>query len=236
MNKIHMAGADVGDLEVEYVTDALRNGWYEDKYYYVEKLESEFSKYHNRSYGLMTPNCTSAIHLILASLGVGNGDEVIMPECTWIASSVSTVHLGAKPIFCDIEKDSWCLDPASVRKSITNKTKAIIVVDLFGNMANWEELEKISQEYNIPLIEDAAEALGSTLRGVKAGKFGIGSTFSFHNTKTITTGEGGMLLLDDKCLYEKCVKLRDLGRGPSTKPYFNVVVGYKWMPFNMQAA
>ena len=231
-----MAGADVGDLEVEYVTDALRNGWYEDKYYYVEKLESEFSKYHNRSYGLMTPNCTSAIHLILASLGVGNGDEVIMPECTWIASSVSTVHLGAKPIFCDIEKDSWCLDPASVRKNITNKTKAIIVVDLFGNMANWEELEKISQEYNIPLIEDAAEALGSTLRGVKAGKFGIGSAFSFHNTKTITTGEGGMLLLDDKCLYEKCVKLRDLGRGPSTKPYFNEVVGYKWMPFNMQAA
>ena len=231
-----MAGADVGDLEVEYVTDALRNGWYEDKYYYVEKLESEFSKYHNRSYALMTPNCTSAIHLILASLGVGNGDEVIMPECTWIASSVSTVHLGAKPIFCDIEKDSWCLDPASVRKNITNKTKAIIVVDLFGNMANWEELEKISQEYNIPLIEDAAEALGSTLRGVKAGKFGIGSAFSFHNTKTITTGEGGMLLLDDKCLYEKCVKLRDLGRGPSTKPYLNEVVGYKWMPFNMQAA
>ena len=231
-----MAGANVGDLEVKYVTDALRNGWYESKYYYVEKLEKEFARYHNRKYAFMTPNCTSAIHLLLAGLGIGKDDEVIIPECTWIATSVSTIHLGAKPIFCDIEKDSWCLDPISVRNSITDKTKAIIAVDLFGNMANWEELQKISDEYNIPLVEDAAEALGSTLNGVKAGKFGIGSTFSFHNTKTMTTGEGGMLLIDDDDLYEKCVLLRDLGRGPNTKAYYNEIVAYKFMPFNVQAA
>lgn len=238
MNKsnIYMAGASVGDLEIQYVTDALKNGWYEDKYYYVEKLEKEFLKYHNRKYALMTPNCTSAIHLLLAGLGIGPGDEVIVPECTWIATTVSSVHLGAKVIFCDIEKDSWCLDPISVRNNITEKTKAIIAVDLFGNMANWEELEKISKEYNIPLIEDAAEALGSTLNNVKAGKFGIGSTFSFHNTKTMTTGEGGMLLIDDDELYKKCILLRDLGRGPNTKPYFNEIIGYKFMPFNVQAA
>ena len=236
MNDIYMAGADVGDLEIKYVTDALKNGWYKDKYYYVEKLEKEFANYHNRKYALMTPNCTSAIHLLLAGLGVGPGDEVIVPECTWIATTVSSIHLGAKVVFCDIEKDSWCLDPNSVRKNITHNTRAIIAVDLFGNMANWEELEKISKEFNIPIIEDAAEALGSTLNNIPAGKFGIGSTFSFHNTKTMTTGEGGMLLIDDDKLYEKCVLLRDLGRCPNTKPYFNEIIGYKFMPFNIQAA
>jgi perosamine synthetase len=234
--QIYMAGADIGELEIEYVTDALKNGWYEDKYYYCEMLQSKFAEYHDRKYALMTPNCTSAIHLLLAALDVGPGDEVIIPECTWIATSVSTVHLGAKPIFCDIEKDSWCLDPVSVEASITENTKAIIAVDLFGNMANWTALNIISKKYGIPLIEDAAESLGSTLNGVRAGKFGVGSAFSFHNTKTMTTGEGGMLLLDDDDLYNKCEVLRDLGRGPNTKPYFNEQVGYKFMPFNMQAA
>jgi perosamine synthetase len=234
--EIYMAGADVGDLEIEYVTDALKNGWYADKYYYVEKLESEFAKFHNRNYALMTPNCTSAIHLILAGLGIAGGDEVIVPECTWIASAVGAHHLGAKLIFADIEKDSWCIDPESIRKNITSKTKAIIAVNLFGNMADWEALNKLSEETGIPIIEDAAEALGSTYNKVRAGKFGIGSTFSFHNTKTITTGEGGMLLIDDKELFDKCVKLRDLGRGPDTKAYFNELVGYKYMPFNVQAA
>jgi len=235
-NKIYMAGADVGELEEEYVLDALRNGWYENKYYYVETLEREFAEYHNRKYALMTPNCTTSIHLILAALGVGLGDEVIVPECTWIASTVSSVHLGAKLVFCDIEKDTWCLDPDSVRESITPKTKAIIAVDLFGNMANWKELESISDEFGIPIIEDAAEALGSVLDGRRAGNYGLASTFSFHNTKTMSTGEGGMLLLDDEDLFHRCVKLRDLGRGPETKPYFNELVGYKFMPFNLQAA
>lgn len=235
-SNIYMAGADVGELEIKYVTDALKNGWYGDKYYYVEKLESEFTKYHGRKYALMTTNCTSAIHLLLAGLGIKEGDEVIVPECTWIASVVSSHHLGATLSFCDIEKDSWCLDPVSVRKNITPKTKAIITVNLFGNMSNWEELNKISEEFGIPIVEDAAESLGSSLNGKKSGSFGIGSVFSFHNTKTMTTGEGGMLLIDSDELYEKCVKLRDLGRGPNTKPYFNEIIGYKFMPFNLQAA
>ena len=235
-DKIYPAGADITELEEKYVLDALKNGWYENKYHYVEKFEKEFAEYHDRNYALMTPNCTSAIHLILAALGIGPGDEVIVPECTWIATAVSSVHLGADVIFCDIEKDTWCLDPESVRQSITPKTKAIIAVDLFGNMANWNELELISNEFGIPLIEDAAEALGSSLNGKLAGSYGIASTFSFHNTKTITTGEGGILLLDDKDLFDKCVKYRDLGRGPETKSYFNELVGYKYMPFNIQAA
>jgi len=236
LEKIYAAGADVGKLEEEYVLDALRNGWYKDRYKYVEQFESAFATYHNRKYALMTPNCTSAIQMLLKALDVDEDDEVIVPECTWIASAVGIDHLRANTIFCDIDKDNWCIDPIRLEEKINSWTKAIIVVDLYGNMPNWDVLEHISKKYNIPIIEDAAEALGSTYNGRKAGEFGIASVFSFHNTKTITTGEGGMMLTDDKDLYEKCVKLRDLGRGPDTKPYFNDVIGYKFMPFNIQAA
>ncbi len=235
--EISVAGTHVTELEEKYVLDALRNGWYGDKkYYYCEKLQDEFANYHSRKYALMTTNCTSAIHLLLAGLGIGPGDEVIVPECTWIASVSPITYLGAKPIFCDIDRNSWCLDPSSVLDSLTSRTKAIIAVDLFGNMPDMKNLEKICKDNNLFLIEDAAEALGSVYHGRKAGNFGVGSTFSFHNTKTMSTGEGGMLLLDDEKLYQKCVKLRDHGRGPDTKPYFNDIIGYKFMPFNIQAA
>jgi perosamine synthetase len=236
MNNIFMSGPNIGKLEEEYVLDALRNGWYENKYYYVEKFEQNFASWHGRKYSLMTPNCTTATWLLLGGLGIGEGDEVIVPECTWIASVVSSYHLGAKLVFCDINPHTWCLCTESVKQKITKKTKAILAVNLYGNMADWDELEKIAKENNIYLIEDAAESLGSTYRGRRSGSFGTGSVFSFHNTKTITTGEGGMLLLDDKELFNKCVKLRDLGRGPETKPYYNELIGFKFMPFNIQAA
>lgn len=121
-----------------------------------------------------------------------------MPDCTWIASGAGITYLGATPVFCDIDPVHWCIDPLSAHKKITPRTKAIITVDLFGNMPLMDELISLADEYGLALIEDAAEALGSTYRGVRAGKFGIGSVFSFHRTKTLTTGEGGMLLLDDE--------------------------------------
>jgi len=172
----------------------------------------------------------------LTALGVGEDDEVIVPECTWIASAAPITYLRAKTIFCDIDPVHWCLDPESVERAITPKTKAIIAVDLFGNMPLMDELTAVAERHGIPLIEDAAEALGSTYKGRKAGTFGVGSTFSFHRTKTLTTGEGGMLILDDQQLYERCVVLRDHGRRPGGKMYFNEEVTYKYMPFNLQAA
>ncbi len=235
MKQIFMAGPWITEHEIKIVEDAMRNGWYENAYYYVETFQKEFAKYHNRKYGIMTPNCTTAIHLLLTAMGIKDGDEVIVPECTWIATAAPITYLRATPVFCDIEPDSWCLDPKSVEKSITSKTKAIIVVDLYGNMPLMDELIDISKKYNIPLVEDSAEALGSSYKGVKAGKFGIGSVFSFHRTKTITTGEGGMLLLDDDKLYERCMFLRDHGRVKGI-PYYNSEVTYKYMPFNVQAA
>jgi len=236
MDKIFMAGPWITELEIKIVEDAMRNGWYENAYYYCEIFQKEFAKYHGRKYGIMTPNCTTAIHLLLTALGIKDGDEIIIPECTWIATVAPVTYLRATPVFCDIEATNWCLDPESVEAFITPKTKGIIIVDLYGNMPLMDRLNQISENRGIPLIEDSAEALGSTYRGVPAGRFGIGSVFSFHRTKTLTTGEGGMLLLDDDNLYERCMFLRDHGRRPDGPMYYNYEVTYKYMPFNVQAA
>lgn len=234
MEQIYMAGPWITEHEIRVVEDCMRNGWY--NYHYVEIFQKEFAAYHNRKYGIMTPNCTTAIHLLLSALGIKDSDEVIVPECTWIATAAPITYLRAVPVFCDIEQVNWCLDPESVKKSITSRTKAIIVVDLFGNMPLIDELLRISNEYGIPLVEDAAEALGSIYKGTRAGKFGIGSVFSFHRTKTLVTGEGGMLLIDDDNLFERCMFLRDHGRRTDGPMYYNYEVTYKYMPFNLQAA
>ncbi len=235
MEMIPNAGPWITDYEKEMVNNAL-NDWYNQPYYYCELFEKEIAQYHNRKYALMTPNCTSAIHLLLLGLGIESGDEIIAPECTWIASIAPTFYQKAKIVLCDIDETSWCISPESIEKRITNKTKAIIVVNLFGNMANWDKLNALSIKYNIPLIEDSAESLGSTYNNQRSGSFGIGSVFSFHRTKTLVTGEGGMLLLDDDDLFKKCKMFRDHGRADGEPMYFNSEIGYKYMPNNVTAA
>jgi len=236
MKPIHMAGPDITEHEVSVVLDAMRTGWYEKPYHYVELFQKEFAAFHGRKYAVMTPNCTTSIHLLLTALGVSDGDEVIVPENTWIASAAAITYLRAKTVFCDIDPVNWCLDPESLERAITPKTKAIIVVNIFGNMPLMDQIVKIAAKHNIPLVEDAAESLGSKYKGVRSGKFGVGSVFSFHRTKTITTGEGGMLLLDDDKLFERCMFLRDHGRKAGGPMYYNYEVTYKYMPFNLQAA
>lgn len=235
MEKIHMAGPWMTELEYEHVNKAMRD-WYDRPYWYVEEFQRQFAAYHGRKHALMTPNCTTSIHLLLTGLGIGPGDEVIVPDCTWIASVAPVVYLKATPIFTDIDPETWCLDPAAVERSITPKTKAIIVVDLFGNMPRMKEIDDIAKKHGLHLIEDSAESLGSTYQGKKAGTFGVGSVFSFHRTKTLVTGEGGMLILDDTKLFERCTVLRDHGRRPGGAMYYNEEVTYKYMPFNVQAA
>ncbi len=235
MSEIFMAGPSITETEERLVLDAVRNGWYgKQAYYYVEKFETEFAQYHDRKYALMTPNCTTALHLLLAGLGIGPGDEVIVPDCTWVGSTACITYQRAETVFADIDPIHWCLTPETIERMITPRTKAVIVVDLFGNMPDWDGIRALCKDRGILAIEDAAEALGSMYKGVRAGKFGIGSAFSFHRTKTITTGEGGMLLLDDDKLFERCKLLRDHGRAPGT--YYNVEVTFKYMPFNVQAA
>tara|TARA_B100000795_G_scaffold178503_1_gene135018 strand:+ start:56117 stop:57235 length:1119 start_codon:yes stop_codon:yes gene_type:complete len=234
-NEIYMAGPSVTKEDSEIVMDALQNGWYgKNAYYYVETFEREFADYHDRKYALMTPNCTTALHLLLDGLGISEGDEVIAPECTWIGSVACISYQRATTVFADIDPVNWCLTAASIEAAISPKTKAVIVVDLYGNMPDYDEIKKVCDKNNIYMIEDSAESLGSTYKNVKAGKFGVGSVFSFHRTKTITTGEGGMLLIDDEDLFQRCKFLRDHGRQPGS--YFNTEVTFKYMPFNVQAA
>jgi perosamine synthetase len=236
MKTIHFAGPSITEHEIKTVEDAMRNGWYEHAYDYCEKFQKEFAQYHEREFGIMTPNCTSAIHLLLKALDIGPGDEVILPDCTWIASAAGVTYQRATPVFADIEPVNWCLDPESLKQRITPQTKAIIAVDLFGNMPLMDDLMDIAREHEILFIEDAAEGLGSMYKGTKAGKFGLGSVFSFHRTKTITTGEGGMLVLDDADLYDRCMFLRNHGRKDDHGMYYNYEVTPKYMPFNLQAA
>ncbi|MEQ1848337.1 MAG: DegT/DnrJ/EryC1/StrS family aminotransferase, partial [Nitrospira sp.] len=235
MSEIYMAGPWMTELEEQTVLDAVRNGWYgKEAYHYVELFETEFARYHQRNYALMTPNCTTAIHLLLAGLGVEEKDEVIAPECTWVGSVAGVTYQRAVTVFADIHPEHWCLTPESIERAITPQTKAVIVVDLYGNMPDWDGIKAVCDRHGIIMIEDAAEALGSRYNGIPAGKFGVGSVFSFHRTKTIATGEGGMLLLDDENLYQRCKFLRDHGRQPGT--YYNTEVTFKYMPFNVQAA
>lgn len=234
-NDIHMAGPWITQHEIDTVMDAMKNGWYgKDAYTYVETFEKEFAAYHDRKFALMTPNCTTAIHLLLEGLGIKDDMEVIVPECTWIASAAPITYQRATTVFADIDPVHWCLTPETVAAKITSKTRAVIAVDLYGNMPDMDGLQKLCEEKGIYLIEDSAEALGSKFNGIRAGKFGVGSVFSFHRTKTITTGEGGMLLLDDDKLFERCKFLRDHGRQPGS--YFNTEVTFKYMPSNLAAS
>jgi perosamine synthetase len=234
-NEIFMAGPNVTEEDIKIVVDALRNGWYGiNAYQYVEKFEKEFAEWHGRKFALMTPNCTQAIHLLLAALDIKKGDEVIVPDSTWIASAAPIVYLGATPIFADVDEHTWCLSEESIRAKISNRTKAVIVVDLYGNMPNMAEIKKVCKEFGIYMIEDAAEALGSKIGSERAGSFGVGSVFSFHRTKTLTTGEGGMLLIDDEKIFQRCKFLRDHGRAPGG--YYNLEVTFKYMPSNLAAS
>lgn len=230
-----MAGPDVNELDISVVNDMLRNGWYgTSAYTYVEKFEEEFAAWHGRKYALMTPNCTSAIHLILSAIGISEQDEVIVPDVTWIASAAPIKYQRAQPIFADVNETTWCMDVDSIATRITKKTKAVILVDLYGNMPEMRAIENLCTEKGIFLLEDAAEAIGSKIGESRAGSFGDASVFSFHRTKTLTTGEGGMLLTDDEKLFQRAKFLRDHGRAPGT--YFNTEVTFKYMPSNLAAA
>jgi perosamine synthetase len=236
--RIPISKPSITKLEIEYVTDAITNGWGQHCYDYIHKLGNLFSKYLGVKYALPTSSGTGAIHLALAALGIGKGDEVIVPELTWVATAAPVVWLGATPIFADVLKDSWCVDPKSIESKITSKTKAIFAVHLYGNMCEMDEIIDIGKRYGIPVLEDAAQALGSVYKQKKAGSMGLVNVFSFHGTKTMTTGEGGIVVTDNAEVFEKICVLNDHGRNPkvSTKMFWMDKIGYKYKISNLAAA
>lgn len=236
IKRIPVAGPSITEKEISYVTDAVTNAWYENANMYHGRFEAAFAAYVGRKYAVTVSSCTAALHLALLCVGIGPGDEVIVPDITWIASAAPVTYVGATPVFADINEQTWCIDEQSFAAAITPRTKALIIVDLYGNLPDMDPILKLAQQHGIVVIEDAAEAIGSEYRGRRAGSFGAISTFSFHGSKTLTTGEGGMFLTDDSEIYQRCLFLRDHGRKAGEKLFFNSEVAYKYRMSSMQAA
>ena len=236
-NKIPITKPSITLKEINYVNDAITNGWGDKCYDYIFKFQEKFKTYLNVNHCLATSSCTGALHLALMSLNISKDDEIICPDITWIASVSPIKYINAIPIFVDIEKDSWCINPDEIEKSITKKTKAILAVHLYGNICNMEKIMNIAKKYNLYVIEDAAEALGSLYKGKKCGTIGDIGVFSFHGTKTMTTGEGGALVTNNKFLFDTCKILNDHGRNPIlNKTFWMDQIGYKYKMSNIQAA
>ncbi|MES2025553.1 MAG: DegT/DnrJ/EryC1/StrS family aminotransferase [Pseudomonadota bacterium] len=235
--RIYYTKPSITELEVRYATDAAANGWGDKCYEYINRFEEAFKSHLGVKYAIATSSCTGALHMGMAALGIGPGDEVIMADTNWIATASPIVNLGAKPIFVDILSDSWCLDPALVEQAITSRTKAIVAVHLYGNLCEMDKLLAIGDKHGIPVIEDAAEAIGSVYQGKRAGSMGKFGAFSFHGTKTITTGEGGIFVTNDRELYEHVLTLSNHGRARGqTKQFWPDMVGFKYKMSNIQAA
>jgi len=237
IRKIPYTKPSITELEVRYATDAAQNGWGEHCYDYIIRFEEAFKAHLGVRYAIATSSCTGALHMGMHALGIGLGDEVIMADTNWVATAAPIVHLGATPVFVDILPDSWCLDPEQVEAAITAKTKAIVAVHLYGNLCDMNALLAIGDRHGIPVIEDAAEAIGSVYHGKRAGSMGRFGAFSFHGTKTITTGEGGMFVTNDPDLYEQVLTLSNHGRARTqTKQFWPDMVGFKYKMSNIQAA
>ncbi|RYZ67579.1 MAG: DegT/DnrJ/EryC1/StrS family aminotransferase, partial [Proteobacteria bacterium] len=237
-SRIHYAKPSITALEVEYAADAAANGWAEHCYDYLERFEREFREWLGAKHAIATSGATGALHMGLVALGIGQGDEVILADINWIASAGPVTYLGAKPVFVDVLEDTWCLDPEKVEAAITPRTRAIMAVHLYGSLADMDALLDIGKRHGIPVIEDAAEALGSRWKdGRLAGTIGAWSAFSFHGAKTLTTGEGGMFVTNDDALARSVKVLNSQGRFPEQKKQFWAdVIGYKYRMSNLQAA
>ncbi|MCM1175371.1 MAG: DegT/DnrJ/EryC1/StrS aminotransferase family protein [Blautia sp.] len=218
-----------------YVDDCVDSCWISSKGKYNKLFEEGFAKYTGVKYATTVSNGTMALHLALMALGIGKGDEVIVPTFTYIASANAVRYTGAEVIFAESLEDSWQIDPADVKRKITDRTKAIMPVHLYGHPCDMEAIMNIAKQYRLFVIEDCAEAIGSEYKGKKVGSFGDIAAFSFFGNKTITCGEGGMVLTDDKTLYERAIHLKGQGLAKH-REYWHDIIGYNYRMTNIAAA
>ncbi len=233
---VPVAGPSITEREGELAREAAMTAWGPEHYRFNAQFEQMFADHVGVAHAASLPHATSGLHLALAAAGIGPGDEVIGPDVTWIASMAPVSYVGAAPVFVDILPDTWCIDPEAVEAAITPRTRAIIGVDLYGSMCDWHALRSIADRHGLFLLQDAAEALGSTYAGQPAGGHGDAGVFSFHGSKTLTTGEGGMVVTPDQALFDRMQKLRDHGRPPGDRFFQNDEVGFKYKMSAVQAA
>jgi perosamine synthetase len=221
--------------EKKYVNDCIDSSWISSKGKYIPLFEEKFSEFIGVNHATSVCNGTVALHLALVTLGICEGDEVIVPSFTYIASVNTIVITGAKPVFVDSLEDTWQMDPEDVKRKITPNTKAILAVHIYGHPCEMDKLQKIAKENDLFLIEDCAEAFGSLYNNKHTGTFGDISTFSFYGNKTITTGEGGMLVTNDETLYDRAYHLKMHGLAKFGE-YWHDVIGFNYRMTNICAA
>lgn len=223
--------------ELKYVTEAVSTGWISSSGKYVNEFEKQFAEYCGCQYGIACCNGTIALHLALIGLGIGKGDEVILPTFTMIASAFAVCYTGAKPVFVDADKDTWNIDVKKIEEKITPRTKAIMPVHIFGKMCDMDAIKALAEKYNLYILEDAAEAHGATYHGKKSGSFSDMAAFSFFANKNITTGEGGMVVTNDKEVYDRARYFKNVCfplDGP--RNYQHEDIGYNYRMSNVVAA
>lgn len=221
--------------EKKYVNECLDSTWISSKGKFVNEFEDKFAKYININHATTVSNGTVAIHLALLALGIGPGDEVIVPTLTYVASVNAIVYTGATPIFADSLENSWQVDPDEIINKVTSKTKAIMAVHLYGHPCEMDSILDICKKNNLYLIEDCAEAIGTKFNNQHVGTFGDISTFSFFGNKTITTGEGGMVVTNDETLFERAKHFKGQGLA-KYREYWHDVIGYNYRMTNICAA
>jgi perosamine synthetase len=229
------AGPSISARESVYAFDAATNGWNNQWSKYLTKFEEKFAEYIGSKYAIATSSCTGALQIALMALDIGPGDEVIVPDQTWVATANAVRYAGAIPIFADVELDTWNIDSASVESLITPRTKAIIAVHMYGHPARMANILAIAEKYGLRVIEDAAPAIGAEWEGQRCGTFGDFAAFSFQGAKLLVTGEGGMLVTNNADLYKRALKIWDQGRNPE-KVFWIDGDGVKFKMSNVQAA
>ncbi len=225
----------LGGNEIKYVIDCIESTWISGKGAYLDRFESAFSKYIGVKKSTAVCNGTVALHLALEALGIGEGDEIIVPTLTYVASVNSITYTGATPVFVDCDADTWQISVEDVEKKITGKTRGIMCVHLYGQACNMDDLVAISKKRNLFLIEDCAEAIGTLYNNKHVGSFGDIATFSFYGNKTITTGEGGMVVTNNETLHERVLHLKGQGLA-KYREYWHDAVGYNYRMTNVSAA
>jgi perosamine synthetase len=222
--------------ERKYLTECIDTGWISSEGEFIKKFEAQFSHYCGRKFGVAVANGSAALDIAVQALHIKSGDEVIMPTFTIISPAVSVIRAGGKPVLVDVDPGTWNMDVNQIESKITNRTRAILVVHIYGLPVDMDPVVDLCRKHNLFLIEDAAEMHGQTYKGKKCGSFGDISIFSFYPNKHITTGEGGMVVMNDEKLRDRCQKLRNLAFEPQGRRFIHFELGWNYRMTNMQAA